>query len=85
MSNAFKYTETGKIEFKVFANHEQAVIEFIDTGRGIAEVELDKVYDLFYRATGNINIEGSGVGLSIVKRLVDKYQGQIDLKSKLRE
>ncbi|MDN3378545.1 MULTISPECIES: two-component regulator propeller domain-containing protein [unclassified Pseudoalteromonas] len=85
LSNAFKYTKTGKIEFKVFANHEQAVIEFIDTGRGIAEVELDKVYDLFYRATGNVNIEGSGVGLSIVKRLVDKYQGQIDLKSKLRE
>lgn len=85
LSNAFKYTDAGKIEFKVFANQENAVVEFTDTGRGIAEVELDKVYDLFYRATGNVNIEGSGVGLSIVKRLVDKYQGQIDLKSKLRE
>ncbi|MFY8326703.1 two-component regulator propeller domain-containing protein [Pseudoalteromonas sp. ZZD1] len=85
LSNAFKYTHVGKIEFKIFANQEYAVVELTDTGRGIAEVELDKVYDLFYRATGNVNVEGSGVGLSIVKRLVDKYQGQIDLKSKLRE
>ncbi len=84
LSNAFKYTDAGKIEFKVYASQGQAVIEFTDTGRGIAAAELDKVYDLFYRATGNVNVEGSGVGLSIVKKLVDKYQGKIDLKSKLR-
>ena len=83
LSNAFKYTTQGEIEFIVSRQAQQAQITVRDTGRGIAEVERDKVYDLFYRASGHSNIEGSGVGLSIVKRLVDKYKGSIALTSTL--
>lgn len=83
LSNAFKFTTQGRVELNVYASQQQAVIEFKDTGRGIAEVEASKVYDLFYRTAGNTNVEGSGVGLSIVKKLVDKYAGQIELQSTL--
>eukprot|EP01093_Parvamoeba_rugata_P011964 TRINITY_DN341_c0_g1_i10.p1 TRINITY_DN341_c0_g1~~TRINITY_DN341_c0_g1_i10.p1 ORF type:complete len:792 (+),score=165.98 TRINITY_DN341_c0_g1_i10:5855-8230(+) len=83
LSNAFKYTVQGEIEFNVSRQAQQAQITVRDTGRGIAEAEKDKVYDLFYRASGHSNIEGSGVGLSIVKRLVDKYKGNITLSSAL--
>ncbi|CAM3850695.1 hypothetical protein PMAG_a2639 [Pseudoalteromonas mariniglutinosa NCIMB 1770] len=83
LSNAFKYTTQGEIEFIVLRQTQQVKITVRDTGRGIAEVERDKVYDLFYRASGHSNIEGSGVGLSIVKRLVDKYKGKITLSSTL--
>ena len=83
LSNAFKFTTQGKVELHVYALQQHAVIDFKDTGRGIAEVEASKVYDLFYRTTGNTNVEGSGVGLSIVKKLVEKYAGQIALQSTL--
>ena len=85
LSNAFKYTQQGQVSLIVSASGELAYIEVTDTGKGIADAEKDKVFDTFYRVSSHANVEGSGVGLAIVKRLVDKYKGNIVLASRLGE
>ncbi|MEL7387363.1 MAG: response regulator, partial [Pseudomonadota bacterium] len=85
LSNAFKYTQQGQVSLTVSASGELANIEVTDTGKGIADAEKDKVFDTFYRVSSHANVEGSGVGLAIVKRLVDKYKGTIMLASRLGE
>lgn len=83
LSNAFKYTKQGSVSLKITTHDNNAFIEVTDTGKGIADAEKEKVFDIFYRVSSQANVEGSGVGLAIVKRLVDKYQGDIQLVSRL--
>lgn len=83
ISNAFKYTETGKITFGCKTNNK--TIEFFvnDTGIGIPEKEKNLVFDRFYRGS-NVNeskTRGTGLGLSIVKELVDLLGGKIWVES----
>ncbi len=85
LSNAFKYTQQGHVRLVVRAADKLAQIEVSDSGKGIAKAEKDKVFDTFYRVSTQANVEGSGVGLAIVKRLVDKYKGTIQLASCLGE
>ena len=57
-----------------------------DTGRGMSEADMAKAFDLFTRggsALGVAGSEGSGLGLSIVKRLVDLHGGSVRLESEL--
>jgi len=85
LSNAFKYTQQGQVGLTVSVSGELANIEVTDTGKGIADAEKGKVFDTFYRVSSHANVEGSGVGLAIVKRLVDKYKGTLVLASRLGE
>lgn len=77
LGNAVRYTHEGRIEFHVSAG--QARI--IDTGPGIPEDELPQVFDRHFRghASGG---KGSGLGLSIVKRLCDLYGWQITFRNR---
>jgi signal transduction histidine kinase len=67
------------IGMRCMDNH--AVIKISDFGTGIAPEHLDKIFDAFYttRSTG----EGSGMGLAIVKKIVEKHQGRIEVESKV--
>ncbi len=60
------------------------MVEVIDTGIGIPQEELPKVFDEFYRATNARKIEkdGTGLGLSIAKQIVERHGGQIGVESK---
>lgn len=85
ISNAIRY-RNGKspvIHVDVKVNGEKANIAIKDNGRGIAEEHLDKIYDMFYRATDDN--AGSGLGLYIVKEIIDKLQGKISIDSKVGE
>jgi signal transduction histidine kinase len=83
ISNAIKYSDLNKpksfIHVKVKIIPEQALITFHDNGIGIAEDQLDKVFNMFYRATETSS--GSGLGLYLVGEMMDKLKGNIEIAS----
>lgn len=89
ISNAVKYTEKGSITFSIKIKdseiQDNCVMEFkiTDTGIGIKEENIDKLFDSFSRVDlkKNRSIQGTGLGLSIVKRLVELMDGTINVES----
>lgn len=83
LSNAFKHTPAGG-EVKVAASFddtsERLVIRISDTGEGIGADKLAHIFDRFYKV--DENSYGSGIGLSLVKRLVDLHHGSITVSSR---
>lgn len=81
VSNAVRYTQDGgKIDLSVQVREDMVWIEVTDTGPGIAEELLPRVFDRFFRA--NMQIEGSGLGLAIVKAIASKYGGVASLRNR---
>lgn len=89
ITNAIKYKKLGRGMLKVSAEvtEKGAVMTFADLGRGIAEEDLNSIFDEFYRAdpSRNASVEGNGLGLSICKRIVADHGGKIWARSKLGE
>lgn len=87
LSNSIKYIdlekETAKIEVKVNVKRNTAKIEIVDNGVGIEEKHLDKVFNMFYRATQLS--EGSGIGLYIAKEVLNKLKGSVSISSAPKE
>ena len=89
LSNAFKYTSQGdSIEVNLTTTKDSIVLQVIDNGKGIAEEDQKRIFDLFYRTDEEVKKDysfsvGSGIGLSLVKQLVEQHQGSIHLKSAL--
>jgi signal transduction histidine kinase len=86
LSNAFKFTPPdGKITIRVKKTDSSAQIDVEDTGLGIAENNLKKIFEEFYREDNEINqsVKGTGLGLSLVKYIVEAHQGKIWVNSKL--
>ncbi len=84
LSNAYKYTEPGgKIQVKLNETKDYLTISIADTGIGIPENEQNKIFNPFYRTSlsKSKGIEGSGLGLSMVSEIVEKFNGKIDVKS----
>lgn len=83
ISNAIKYQKpTSKypyIRITIVVNHDRATIEIADNGVGIAPKHEEKIYSMFYRGTDAS--AGTGLGLYIVKSMLDKLQGTIAHKS----
>jgi two-component system sensor histidine kinase/response regulator len=61
------------------------VIEVEDSGAGIPPDELDRVFERFYRGSGQLEREGFGLGLSIAKRMVDVMGGEMGVDSEVGE
>ncbi|SHF88678.1 Two component regulator propeller [Bacteroides luti] len=86
LSNAIKYTpNNGKIKVIAFSNPDYWGFEISDSGIGIPEEEQKKLFKLFVRGSNAINskITGSGIGLLMVRKLVQLHKGTISLKSKI--
>jgi two-component system phosphate regulon sensor histidine kinase PhoR len=84
IDNAIKYTpQGGAIVVQLAQNGMYASFSVKDNGIGIKAEELDKVFDEFYRIKNEntFDIPGTGLGLSLVKRLVELHQGQIEAES----
>jgi len=78
--NSVKYTpRNGKVDINVIDKGNAILVEVKDTGIGIPEKELPKVFDEFYRASNAREIEkdGTGLGLSIAKQVVERHNGKI--------
>lgn len=82
VDNAIRYTpEGGQIDLSVGVNNGKVNIIVHDSGAGIPPEEIDRVFDPFFRVAGNQEI-GSGLGLSIVKNIIEKMNGHIYLENK---
>lgn len=88
IENAIKYNkEYGKIFINIEEENKQVYVKIRDTGVGIPENELDKIFNRYYRSsvTKKMSVEGSGLGLAIANDIVKDYNGQIKVNSKLGE
>ena len=88
VSNAIKYTqEGGTVEVTMAVQENQAVITVRDTGIGIAPEDLTRIFEDFYRAKAAkaLSEMGTGLGLPLVKRIVETYHGHIDVQSTVGE
>ena len=84
LSNAIKYSPNGsKIEFKVLNEKEQVIIEIKDKGISISEVDQQRLFEPFFRGSNVEDIPGNGLGLSIVKNLVEIHGGKIEVESEV--
>ena len=93
VSNAFKFTDPGGVIQVVLKYNlspadkvpEQIEITVSDSGIGIPEEKLENVFNRFYQADQSLSrrSEGCGLGLSIVKFIVDAHRGKISVQSKL--
>lgn len=85
VDNALKYTKKGSAYLAVCDRGENVAIIVKDTGVGIAENQIDKIGQRFFRTQEAINIDskGTGLGIYIAKSIILKHGGQFDVKSQI--
>ena len=83
ISNAFKYTFEGVITVRLDAQGDRAILSIEDTGTGIPEHELPRMFERFHRVEGarGRTQEGTGIGLALVAELVRLHSGTVEAKS----
>lgn len=86
LSNAVKYSRTGgQVDFNVWFENDTLHATIKDSGIGISKSEQEQIFERFFRAKNVGIIEGSGLGLSIVKKCMDLTGGKIDFKSEINK
>lgn len=84
LMNAYKYTqENGVVRISYWKVDERLILKIQDTGMGIPDAELHKIFDAYYRSASATEIKGEGLGLYIVKENVDRLKGSIEVQSKV--
>jgi protein-histidine pros-kinase len=84
ISNAIKFTPIGgEVDVRLASSNGTAAIEVADTGAGVPDEERDRLFDRLYRASGatRAHVPGLGLGLTIVKAIVDAHGGTVGLAS----
>lgn len=83
IDNAIKFSPNGEsVEIKIQDDTETLSVSVINSGQEIAEDNKEKIFNKFYQADESHSSEGNGIGLAIVKRVVDLHQGTIAVDSK---
>lgn len=86
VGNAIKFTARGgRVTVRLFQDQERLVLEVADTGVGIAADQLERIFDRFYQVDGSTTRRygGMGLGLALVKEIVDSHGGEIKVISEL--
>jgi len=82
LSNAFKYSESNsEVKLNITKSDSYLDIQVIDYGMGMNEETLAMIFDSFYRAKNVTNIEGTGMGLSILSKSIEMLKGEINVES----
>jgi two-component system OmpR family sensor kinase len=86
LDNALKYSSAGdEVDVLAADDGEWVRVEVVDTGLGIPEGDLSRVFEELYRSANVQNIPGSGLGLALVWRIVKLHGGRINLQSQLEQ
>lgn len=86
VENAIKYTPSGgKVSIRLEERSESLVLKVVDTGIGIAPLDLPRLFEKFYRSGRRESYQqrGSGLGLAIVKSIVERHHGRVWVESQL--
>lgn len=85
LDNALKFTKPGDtVEVRAFEDGENVVVEVADTGIGIPAEEVRHVWEELYRGQEAHGVPGSGLGLSLVRAIVERHGGNTELRSKTK-
>lgn len=83
VDNSMKFSKSGDaVELRLMENGDWITVEVADTGCGINQEEQPEVWHELYRGSQSRKVEGSGLGLSLVKAIVERHQGRISLRSR---
>lgn len=83
LDNAIKFTSPGDtIEVRAFDDGSEIVVEIADTGPGIPENEINRVWEELYRGELARGVPGSGLGLPLVRAIIEKHGGNIGVRSR---
>lgn len=86
LGNAIKFSnEKEEIKISLHQHNDWATIQIIDHGIGISKADLVRVYDKFYQADTAHSTMGNGLGLALVKKIIDLSHGQINIESELNK
>jgi signal transduction histidine kinase len=83
MDNACKFSEIKEVDIKIAFSTDFIIIKFIDNGIGIPTEELDSIFEPFYRASNSKTKFGHGIGLSLVKKIIELHNGTLKINSKV--
>jgi signal transduction histidine kinase len=83
MDNACKFSNNLSCQVNLICNLEFMSITVIDQGLGISKMDLANIFESFYRSNNTRHIQGHGIGLSLVKKIVEYYHGKITVTSEI--
>lgn len=85
LSNAIKFTDKGSVTLRLDANKKYITVEIEDSGIGMTQAQIDKLFNRFEQADNSITrrFGGTGLGLAITKQLVELMSGSITVKSEV--
>ncbi|MEM7127730.1 MAG: GAF domain-containing sensor histidine kinase [Chloroflexota bacterium] len=83
LDNAISYTPQGSVQIRLEVVDNRASLSVMDTGLGIPPEEVALLFERFYRGkqVSQLNIPGSGLGLSMVKQIIEQHNGEIEVES----
>lgn len=82
LSNAFKFTpEYGKVNVSAWCENQQLFVDVSDTGKGMSKEVISHIFEPFYQDENNIQNIGTGVGLALIKQIMNAVDGEITVES----
>lgn len=84
IDNGCKFSVSHTVSVLVAYDNEETILTFTDYGPGIAPENLELIFEPFFRTNETRNIQGHGIGLSLVKRILEWHKGKIEIHSKLK-
>jgi len=83
IDNACKYSSDNSVNIRILQSGKWVEVHFEDSGIGIPEVDLEKVFEPFYRSSNALTYRGSGIGLQLVNQIIKSHNGLIKLTSQV--